>query len=101
MKPIEPLEASLELVEVIIPPLIELTLLSSPLMLQKSLVMINSSLVQGSKIITVTPLLFDLIIEGILLYYVLIFITLIIDSNRKNNDTFNRTININDMFRLD
>jgi hypothetical protein len=62
--------------------------------------MINSSLVQTLKNKIITPLLFDLIIEGILLYYVLVFITLIINNNRKINNTFNRNININDMFYL-
>jgi hypothetical protein len=63
--------------------------------------MINSLFVRVSKITIITPLLFDLIIEGILLHYISIFITLIIDSNCKNNDTFNHIININNMFRLD
>jgi hypothetical protein len=97
-KPIEPLEASLELIEALTSSFIELTLLSSPLIVQNPLVIINNSLVQVSKNITITPLLFDLIIESVFVYYVSIFITLIINNNRKINDTFNYNLNINDMF---
>jgi hypothetical protein len=60
---------------------------------------INSSLVQASKNIAVTPLSFDLIVEGAFVHHISIFITLIIDGNRKINDTFNRSLNINDMFQ--
>jgi hypothetical protein len=100
MKLIEPLKASLELVEALTSSLIESALLSSLLIVQNPLVMINNLLVQALKNIVVTPLSFDLIIESVFVYHVLIFITFIINNNHKINDTFNHNLNINDMFRL-
>jgi hypothetical protein len=98
-KPINPPEASPEPVEVITPLPVDLALPSSPPVLQKSPVEISSSPVQASKNKTETPLPFDPIVEGLLPHYVSVFITPVIDGTRKVNDTYNRTININDVFR--
>ena len=38
--------------------------------------------------------------KGKLVYYILVFIMLIINGNRKINNTFNYNVNINNMFRL-
>jgi hypothetical protein len=67
-KLIDPLEASLELIDMITPLLVDLVLLSSPLVLRTSLVEITSLLVRAPKNKIETPLLFDLIMEQLLLY---------------------------------
>jgi hypothetical protein len=99
-KPIEPLKASLELIEALTSSLVESALRSSPLVVQEPPVIINSLLVRALKNITITLLLFNLIIESKLVYYILIFIILIINSNYKINNTFNYNININNVFHL-
>jgi hypothetical protein len=85
---------------VITPLLVDLVLPSSPPVLQKSPLVINSSPVRASKNKPEIPLLFDLIIEDLLPHYISVFITPIINGTRKVNNTYNRTVNINDMFRL-
>jgi hypothetical protein len=67
-KLIDPLEASPKPVDVISPLPIDLALPSSPPIVRKSLVEINSSLVRAPKNKTETPLPFDLTIEQLLLY---------------------------------
>jgi hypothetical protein len=62
-KLIDSLEASLELVDVISPLPVDLALPSSPLMVRKSLVEINSLLIRAPKNKTKIFLLFDLIVE--------------------------------------
>jgi hypothetical protein len=99
-KLIDPLEASPEPVDVISPLPVDLALLSSLPVVRKSLVKINSLPVRAPKNKIKTPLLFDLIMEQLLLYWVSVFITFVIDGTRKVNDTYNRTVNINDVFRL-
>jgi hypothetical protein len=98
-KPIDPPEAIPEPVEVIIALPVDLALPLSPPVLRKSLVEINSSPVRVSKNKTETPLLFDPIVEGLLPYYISVFITPVIDGTRKVNDIYNCTVNINDVFR--
>jgi hypothetical protein len=98
-KLIDPLEASPEPVDVISPLPVDLALPSSPPVVRKSPVKINSSLVRAPKNKTETPLSFDPTVKQLLLHWVSVFITPVIDGTRKINDTYNRTININDVFR--
>jgi hypothetical protein len=62
-KLIDPLKTNPKLIDVISLLLIDLALLSSPLIVRKSFVEINSLLVQVLKNKTKTPLLFNLIIK--------------------------------------
>jgi hypothetical protein len=41
----------------------------------------------------------DPTVEGTLAHYVSVFITPVVDGNRMINDTYNRNVNINDVFR--
>jgi hypothetical protein len=67
-KLIDPLEASLKLIDVISPLPVDLALPSSPLVIRKSLIKINSLLVRALKNKTEIPLLFDPTIEQLLLH---------------------------------
>jgi hypothetical protein len=98
-KLIDPLEASPEPVDVISPLPVDLALPSSPPVVRKSPVEINSSPVRAPKNKTETPLPFDPTVEQLLPHWVSVFITPVIDGTRKVNDTYNRTVNINDVFR--
>jgi hypothetical protein len=98
-KLIDPLEASPEPVDVISPLPVDLALPSSPPVIRKSPVEINSSPVRAPKNKTKTPLPFDPTVEQLLPHWVSVFITPVIDGTRKVNDTYNRTVNINNVFR--
>ncbi len=98
IKLIEPPEASLEPIEALTSSPVELALQSSPLVAKEPPLVINSLPVRALKNLTIIPLLFDPIVEGVFAHYILIFITPIINSNYKINNTFNRSLNINNVF---